>query len=379
VKRGVSVDRYGVATLIVDNIKRRPLRAVIAVLSIAVALGGAMTMVGTSESIERTLEKGYASRRVDLMVMQAGKSNPMTSRISEALVDDLERIEGILGIQALLVDSLLLESDHSVFVYGWPPGYPETRYRKGTDSVELEHGQLLIGHTASSLNQLMPGDEIELNFGKYKIVDFFEAGNVFESGVLFMRLDDLQKLTSSLGRVTFFFVELEPGLKEQSRRRIIGDIEALSPVLKVVTTEEFLNQNQLTAAVRGLGRVILFTNALLSILIISTIMVLTVSERRKELAILRAMGWSAIRVSTLVILETSVLSATAAVLGGVVGWVGLEIALAHLQTMGIFSRSILTVEHLLWLSASAVAIATLGAALPVYYTLNISVNEALRE
>ncbi len=313
------------------------------------------------------------------MVMQAGKTNPMTSRISEALVSELEKIEGIRSLQALLVDSLLLESDHSIFVYGWPPGYPETRYRKGTDSVELEHGQLLIGHTASSLNQLMPGDGIELNFGKFKIVDFFEAGNVFESGVLFMRLDDLQKLTSSLGRVTFVFIELEPGLKEQARRQIIGDIEALSPVLKVVTTEEFLNQNQLTAAVRGLGRVILLTNALLSILIISTIMVLTVSERRKELAILRAIGWSALRVSLMVILETSLLSTTAAVLGGAFGWVGLEIALTHLQTMGVYSQSILTLEHLLWLSASAIAIATLGAALPVYYTLNITVSEALRE
>ncbi len=378
-KSGIPVDCYGLSTLIMDNIKRRPLRALVAVLSIAVALGGAMTMVGTSESIEGTLQKGYASRKVDLMVMQAGKSNPMTSRISEKLVHELERIEGIRSVQALLVDSLLLESDHSVFVYGWPSGYPETTYQKEKASVELEHGQLLIGHTASSLNHLIPGDRVELNFGKYEIVGFFEARNVFESGVLYMRLDDLQQLTSSHEKVTFIFVELEPGLKEPAKLQIIGDIEALTQALKVVTTEEFLNQNQLTAAVRGLGRVILLTNALLSILIISTIMVLTVSERRKELAILRAIGWSAFRVSLLVILETSVLSAIAAVLGGVVGWLGLEIALTHLQTMGIYARSILTVEHLLWLSASAVAIATLGAALPVYYTLNITVSEALRE
>lgn len=378
-KSGIPNDRYGVLSLILDNIKRRPLRALIAVLSIAVALGAAMTMVGTSESIEATLEKGYASRRVDLMVLQSGKTNPMTSRISEALAGELERIEGIRSIQALLVDSLLLESNHSIFVYGWPPGYPETRYQTEKTSGELKSGQVLIGHTASSLNHLMPGDGIELNFGKYEIVDYFEAMNVFESGVLYMRLDDLQQLTSSRGNVTFFFIELEPGLTDQARRQVVGDIEAINPILKVVTTEEFLNQNQLTAAVRGLGRVVLLTNALLSILIISIIMVLTVSERRKELAILRAIGWSAFRVSLLVILETSVLSVIAAVVGGVAGWVGLKMALIHLQTMGIFSRSILTLEHLLWLSASAVAIAIFGAALPVYYTLNISVSEALRE
>jgi putative ABC transport system permease protein len=225
----------------------------------------------------------------------------------------------------------------------------------------------------------MPGDAIELNFGTYEIVDYFEAGNVFESGVLFMRLDDLQQLTSSRGNVTFFFIELDSGVEENGRKRVIAEVEALSPVLKVVTTEEFLDQNQLTAAVRGLGRVILVTNALLSVFIISTIMVLTVSEKSKELAILRAIGWSTVRVGMLVILETSLLSAAATALGGIVGWVGLKIALTHLRTMGIYSQSVLTLEHLLLLFGSAVVIATLGAVLPVYYTLNISVSEALRE
>ena len=124
---------------------------------------------------------------------------------------------------------------------------------------------------------------------------------------------------------------------------------------------------------------ILVTNALLSVFIISTIMVLTVSEKSKELAILRAIGWSTVRVGMLVILETSLLSAAATALGGIVGWVGLKIALSHLRTMGIYSQSVLTLEHLLLLFGSAVVIATLGAVLPVYYTLNISVSEALRE
>lgn len=374
-----SVDRFGVSSLILENIRRRPLRAVIAIASIAIALGAAMTMVGASESIEVTLQKGYSSRKVDLMVMQAGKTNPMTSRISQDLVGDLQEIDGVQHVQSLLVDSLLLQSRNNIFVYGWPPGYPETRYQTAGVPAELKPGQVLIGHTASSLNQLKPGDAIELNFGTYEIVDYFEAGNVFESGVLFMRLDDLQQLTSSRGNVTFFFIELDSGVEENGRKRVIAEVEALSPVLKVVTTEEFLDQNQLTAAVRGLGRVILVTNALLSVFIISTIMVLTVSEKSKELAILRAIGWSTVRVGMLVILETSLLSAAATALGGIVGWVGLKIALTHLRTMGIYSQSVLTLEHLLLLFGSAVVIATLGAVLPVYYTLNISVSEALRE
>lgn len=371
-------DRYGLMSLIMDSIMCRPLRALIAVLSIAVALGGAMTMVGASESLEATLEKGYASRAVDLMVMQADKSNPMTSRISEKIVDQIRKIAGIQSVQALLVDSLLLDDDSSILVYGWPPGYADVSYRQGDSTAELQQGQVLVGRTAATLNDLVPGNIIELNLGDFEIVDFFEAANFFESGVLFMRLDDLQQLTSAQGTITFIFLDIMPGMTETLRSGLVKEIEAISPFLKVITTEQFLQQNQLSATVRGLGRVILATNALLSILIISTIMVLTVSERRQELAILRAIGWSATRVSILVMLETAFLSAAAALIGGITGFAGMELALSYLQTMGVFSESIVTMQQIVWLCTSTVAIASIGAALPVYYALNISTSEALR-
>ena len=366
-------------SLIADSIMCRPLRALIAVLSIAVALGGAMTMVGASESLEATLQKGYASRAVDLMVMQADKSNPMTSRISEEFIDRIKVIGGIQSVQALLIDSLILDEDSSILVYGWPPGYAEISYRLGSQLAELRQGQVLIGRTAASINDLHPGETIELNLGRFEIIDLFDADNFFESGVLFMRLDDLQRITGVQGAVTFVFIDLEPGLTESLRLDLVEEIEAISPFLKVVTTEQFLQQNQLSASVRGLGRIILATNALLSILIISTIMVLTVSERRQELAILRAIGWSATRVSMLVLLETAVLSMVAALLGGATGLVGMELALGYLQTIGVYSESIVTMQQVAWLCVSAVAIASIGAALPVYYALKITTSEALRK
>ena len=372
-------DQYGLVALIADSIMCRPLRALIAVLSIAVALGGAMTMVGASESLEATLQKGYASRAVDLMVMQADKSNPMTSRISEEFIDRIKVIGGIQSVQALLIDSLILDEDSSILVYGWPPGYSEISYRLGGEAAELQQSQVLIGRTAASLNGLLPGESIELNLGSFEIMDVFDADNFFESGVLFMRLDDLQRLTSVNGTVTFVFIDLEPGVTEPQRLNLVEEIEAISPFLKIVTTEQFLQSNQLSASVRGLGRVILATNALLSILIISTIMVLTVSERRQELAILRAIGWSATRVSMLVLLETAVLSVVAALIGGATGLLGMELALNYLQTIGIYSENIVTMQQIMWLCVSAVAIASIGAALPVYYTLKITTSEALRK
>lgn len=372
-------DNYGLLSLIVDSIKCRPLRAFVAVISIAIAMGGGMTMVGVSESLETTVEQGYAKRQVDLMMMQSNKSNPMTSRISENFTEKLKKIKNIQSVQAVLIDSLLLDNDSGILVYGWPLNYPEISYIKADQPTILQPGEVLIGHTAASLNNLMPGKSIDLNLGDFKVVDYFETDSFFESGVVFMRLDDLQKLTSAQGTITFVFINLENGLSESSRQQVIEEIESIDPILKVVSTEEFLQKNQLTASVRGLGHIVLIANVLLSVLIISTIMVLTVSERRQELAVLRAMGWSVSLISAMVLIETTILSTVAALMGGIIGLVGMHVSLNYVQTLGIYSQSIVTLQQIAWLGISTIAIASIGAALPIRFALKITTCEALRK
>lgn len=353
--------RYGMLDLALDTLRRRPLRAFIAVLSIAVALGGALVMVGTSQALEATLQRGYASRQVDLMVLQAGKSNPMTSRVDQTLAAEFQAMDGVARAQALLVDSLILGDDQSMLVYGWPPDYPELRVETPAGVQGLHPGQVLIGRAAATLTGIGAGARIELNLGSFEVMGTFDGGNFFESGV------------------TFLFLELEPGVAQAEAEHLTRTVETRFPTLRVLTTEEFLDDNQLTSAVRGLGQVILITSVLLSALIISTIMVLTVSERRSELAVLRAIGWSRRRVSVLVLLETAVLATGAAAVGAVLGWVGLQASLAYLQSQGIHAQSLVTVQTLLWLSAAALAVAVLGAAIPVRHTMVIRVSEALRE
>ena len=369
---------YGMLSLALDTIRRRPLRSLIAVLSISVALGGALVMVGTSEALEATLERGYASRRVDLIVLQANKSNPMTSRVDQALAPIIEGLAGVRRVQALLVDSLTLGSDRSMLVYGWPIDYTELQKQTAGGS-SLDSGEVMIGRAAAELSGIRPGSEIELNLGTFRVVETFEGKSFFESGVIYMRLDDLQRLVGAPGRVTFLYLELQPGVSADERRRVSQGIERQYPSVRVLSAEEFLKDDQLARAMRGLGQVILLTSVLLSVLIVSTIMVLTVGERRAELAVLRAIGWSAARVASLVLLETSVIASCAAICGILLGWLGLQGALSYLRSEGIHAQAIFTMESGLLMLGAAVLVALLGAAIPVHHTMGIRVSEALRE
>lgn len=369
---------YSFIALVLDDLRRHPLRSAIAVLSIAVALAGATIMIGTSESLENAMISGSAMRKIDLIVLQSGKANPLTSRLNASIAEDLAALDGVRVVQPLLVDSLLLGADRSILVYGWPPDHPDLRKPHAAGNGSLAKGEILIGRTASTLSGLAAGDRIELNLGDFLIAGTFDTDNFYESGVIYMRLDDLQRLIGATGQITFAFVELTATGSADARRKMTEIIKAQDRHLEVLGAEQFFRDNQLSRALRGLGRVILATSLVLSVLIISTIMVLTVSEQRRELAILRAIGWSARRIALLILLETVILAGVSATTGAILAWFGTNAALAYLQNLGFYAQNVVTPALLLLVTATAVLIAVFGAAIPVYHAMGIRVAEALR-
>ncbi len=368
---------YRLRHLVWDGLRLRPLRAFAAILSIAVTLAASLTLIGVSESLETSVAEGYAARKVDLIVMQAGKSNPLTSRIDTALVPAMRALEQVARVQPLLVDTLLLNSDQSILVYGWEPTDPDLRL---TDrpNAPLRTDEVLIGKTASRVADLSPGDSVTLNLTEFVIADTFEANTFAESGTLFMRLDALQPLIGAENRVTFAFLELVPGLSAARQDELRLEIERTMPGTTVIDAAEFIADHQLAAALRGVSRITLFTNAFLASLIVGTLMVLTVSERRRDIAILRAVGWSSWRIAHLILFETALLAVAAALLGASIGWIGLEMALSHLFSLGFYARSMLTPTMVAGAALAVIIVALLGSAIPVYHALGIRVADAIR-
>lgn len=369
---------YGMLAFAWGGLRLHPLRSLVAILTIAVTLAASLTLIGVSESLESAVVDGYAARRVDLIVMQAGKTNPLTSRLEASSVERLRSIDLIERVQPLLVDSLLLNADRSVLVYGWEPDHPDLLRGSSDGENGLAVDEVLIGHTASILTGLGRGDDLELNLSNFRIAGVFEADSFYESGVLFMRLDALQGLIGADGKVTFVFLELQPGLSDSVRGTLVERIEGMIPAAQVVSADAFVRENQMTSALRGLSRIILVTNTTLGALIVSTIMVQTVSERRHDIAVLRAIGWSSARIARLVVYETAALATIAALLGAAIGWLSLAAALGYLMQLGFYAESVLTPMLLTGAIIAVVLVALLGSAIPVYHALGIRVAEALR-
>jgi len=363
---------------VLRNLLTRRKQSLLAILGIAVALGAGITSIGFSESVTRGLATGYLFNSIDLVVLQADKPNPVTSRLSTEALPKLEVLPGVERVLVLMVDFLTLNETQNILVYGMPADYPEVQKRVEGRPMPLGRNELLVGKGVAALGDLNPGDRIDLNLGSFTVAGLFDTGNFMENGIVYMRLDDLQRLTGTRDRVNFIMLDLADPMAASALAGIKQRVERIVPGSKVLTADEFIGEDESLRVMRGLSRIILVTSTLLAVLLVSTIMVLTVSERRRELAILRAIGWSPLRIGGLILTETLTLAAIGAVSGMLLGWLGMDAALRSLQPLGIYAESVVTLPLLALAALAMAAVAVLGAGIPVYQALRIRVSEAVK-
>jgi putative ABC transport system permease protein len=364
--------------LITLNLWDRKVQTLITVIGVVVALGAGISAVGFSESVSRSISSSALPRDIEMLVLQADKPNPVTSRLDTHAAREVARLPGIISTHLLLVDFLTLNEGQIVIVYGMQHDEPELQQLVNGRSVPLERGEVLIGKAAAAVGNIAVGDRIDLNLGSFRVAGFFENKSFMESGIVYMRLDDLQRLTDAMSSANFFLINIDDRLDAKERESLRRAIEATVPEGRVLSTDEFFGEDKMLKLVDGLARTIFGTTTLLGALLVSTIMLLTVNERRREIAILRAIGWSPSRISSLLFLETGAVVLTGAIGGLAIGWMGLQFALKYIQQIGIYAEGAFTVTIVSLAALGAFGVTLLGTVPPVFHALKIRVAEAVK-
>jgi putative ABC transport system permease protein len=106
-------------------------------------------------------------------------------------------------------------------------------------------------------------------------------------------------------------------------------------------------------------------------------MVMSVFERASEIGTLRALGWRKSRVMWMVLCESALLSASAAVVGVSLGILTVRV-LPYWPTVAGFVEGSTAGSVILGGFAAALLIGMLGAALPAYWAAQLGPDEAMR-
>ncbi|WP_372526691.1 ABC transporter permease [Piscinibacter sp.] len=243
--------------------------------------------------------------------------------------------------------------------------------------------ELIVGRgAAKQFAGLVPGHEIRLGSQKWMVAGVFASGDAMESEVW----GDANVVADTYGR----------GSSRTSVTVRLTDPKAFgafktalesNPQLKVdasTTIDYFSKQSEgMTKVIRIMGITVGVIMAIGAMFGALNTMFAAVAARAREIATLRAIGFSGLPVVVAVLLETMLLALIGGIVGGALAWLifnGYGASTLAAGTVGQLSFELRVTPELLWTGLKwALAIGFIGGLFPAVRAARLPVTTALRE
>ncbi|HSN72754.1 MAG TPA: FtsX-like permease family protein [Steroidobacteraceae bacterium] len=321
---------------IIGPLRAAPGRTALAIVAIAlgVALGLAIHLINRTAADEVALASRSLFGLADFSVTGTSRG------FGEALYPEVARVPGVALVSPVVeVEARLFEQRGTLIVLGIDPFrafrlLPPLGFGpRGSDGPVMSGRVLFLSPAAARRLGLDEGDSLTLQVGLEPVT--FEIGGLLPSTaypqpVAIGDIADVQWLFDRLGRLNRLDLRLEPGADRSAVRDAIAE---LLPAGVAVTTpgQETDEALRLSRAYRAnltaLALVALFTGAFL----VYATQSLSVVRRRRELALLHALGLTDREQIALTLTGGAIVGSLGAVLGVVLG---VLVARIGLQTFG---------------------------------------------
>lgn len=372
--------------LILKNPFRNRTRAILAIIGIAIGIATivALGMVtgGLQAATQSTLKAGAA----EISVTQKGSSMFISTggTINESFVTDLRNINGVKDTAGILRATANVTGGSNFgggsFSVSGIDG--DKLSLVGIDSVNGTSfsnegsNEIILGKTAAiNLNKTI-GDTITLFGTDFKITGVYETGNFIQDAGAFVSLSKLQNLTGNDQKVSNILVKVNENANVTDVARSIGsnynDLSATTAADQANRINEGLGTINTASTAISLLAVIIG-----GVGVINT-MVMSVFERTREIGVLKAVGWRNRRILGMILGESIVLTLVAAVVGIIMGIVGVEVLLNVIPSSGAVIKPVLTLDILARAFLIALLVGVIGGLYPAYRASRLAPTEALR-
>ena len=365
--------------LILRNGRAKKVRTALTALAVAMGVSAGITMGVVTHSLRATAVSILQIGEADFSVTQKGVSDVLNSVMDQAELDQVAATPGVESMVGVLVATTKLDQDHPLFLrIGVPPDKLEAfgvRVVEGVPYAATATDEVMLGFRAARNLHKKVGDSFALEGDVYRVVGIFATGQEFGDSASMLPLAHLQAGERKPGDVTIAFVRVEAGTDIDALR---SRIEQDNPELVTVrTASEFgrADRNlQLISAADNAATLVVLS---VGILIVANAMMLSFLERIREFGVLRAIGWSRLRIMFLVVGEALLISLIGAAIG-----VGLAFGATRVLENTSSLRGILQPTYdaaIFWRALyTAAGIGIIGALYPALRAALIAPLEALR-
>ena len=360
------------------NVARHPKRtaSTAGALMIGMALVGAASVIAasTQASVRDVVDN---QSRADLILQSA------TWDIPAELVDELPAVDGIGRVDDLRVGAQASIDGESAAVIGVPQGFfadtLQVPFESG-DASALAPGTAVVQMEDAEENGWAVGDTLTVSGGAGEVE--VTIGGVFDSGMLglpvVMEASDFDAAVAPEEAVTdTVFVDAGPGAAVEDVRAGITELARPYVVVSVMDGEEFGDAmadqvNQMLVILYAL----LGLSIVIAVLGIVNTLALSISERTREIGLLRAVGLGRLQLATVVTIESVLTAVFGTVLGIGVG-AGLAATLPTIFADEGLTSLVIPWGSLATLLGLAVVVGGVAAVWPAVRAARMDVLEAI--
>ena len=306
--------------MVLRNVERRPVRALFSALGVGFALAVLLIGFAMLDSVNFMMDRQFrVIQREDVAV-------GFNREVDPSAVGELARLPGVVRAEGFHVVPVELSSGHRRRRLAITGLSPEGTLRRMTDPSGASHplprsGVVLTDRLAEGLG-VGPGDAVRV-----ELLDRGGAGRELVVAALidemlgingYMTLEELQRLADRGPRVSGAWLAIERG----SEAAVFDELRAIPAVSSTLSKSAMLRsfQEQMAQSFVVTTGVLLVLAAVLSIGVIYNGARIALSERGRELASLRVLGFTRQEVAAMLLGEQAVITVLGLPLGVLIGY-----------------------------------------------------------
>lgn len=362
------------------NLVNRPVRSILTLLGIAVAIGSLIALVGMSNGLEVAWMNGISERGTHLVAVKKGAVEILTASLDENMTSEITSVKGVQSVAGELIDLIQLDSGDSILLIGWG--------EKGVlwNTLQLSAGaihnpdnsnEVVIGQSVAESLEIKPGETVRIQNQEFRVSGIFKQKGVMSNNSIIMPLKSMQDLLNRHGKVTQFNLRIEDKDDPQSVQALKTVLHERFAGLSFLETSEMAENNEVLKLLRAIVWGISIIALVMALVIILNTLLMSVTERTREIGTFMAVGWSEWRITGMFMMEGLLLSCSGCIIGTVAGIYGLHRLAEHPRLQGFIELDI-ALSLLLQIFTAAVLLGLLGSLIPAWRAMKLNTVEALR-